>query len=39
MSKVSITSLQTLFCIVSEMLGDIKRVIRDDDATCELMTL
>ena len=25
--------------MVPEMLGDIRRVIRDDDATCELMSL
>lgn len=30
---------QALFCMVPEMLGDIRRVIRDDDATCELMDL
>ncbi len=30
---------QALFCMVPEMLGDIRRVIRDDDATCELMSL
>lgn len=30
---------QALFCMVPEMLSDIRRVIRDDDATCELMDL
>lgn len=30
---------QALFCMVPEMLDDIRRVIRDDDATCELMDL
>lgn len=30
---------QALFCMVPEMLGDVRRLIRDDDATCELMDL
>lgn len=30
---------QALFCMVPEMLSDIRRVIKDDDASCELMDL